>query len=270
MSKRASGSSRAVDRRARRRARRRGSARRARRTRAGATSATPDDPAGGAGAEALERPVVAADEHLEVGVGVQQRRDPARVARALLDGDDGVDLARRCARSSAGGMSTPRGLGVVVDHERQAGAARRPRRRSATISRSSAAVAERRQAHERARAGVGGVGGVARRGLLGRAGGDAGDDRHAALDGLGDGGDDRRGARAALRLPASPIVPVPTMPWTPASSSARDVGLQRRGVDLAGGGERGGDGGDDAGEAHGSLLGRGSCSARTRWMCWVA
>ena len=76
---------------------RRGSARRARRTRAGATSATPDDPAGGAGAEALERPVVAADEDLEVG-RVQQRRDAAHVARALLDRDDLLVAPRRCGR----------------------------------------------------------------------------------------------------------------------------------------------------------------------------
>ena len=59
---------------------------------------------------------------------------------------------------------------------------------------------------------------------------------------------------SAVRLPASPIVPVATKPCTPASSSALEVGLQRGDVDLVGGGERGGDGGDDAFEGHSGEL----------------
>ena len=70
------------------------------------------DPAGRAGGEALERPVVAADEHLEVAVEVQQRGDPARVARALLDGDDAVDLVvdARDQRRRAGRRREASGL----------------------------------------------------------------------------------------------------------------------------------------------------------------
>jgi hypothetical protein len=69
------------------------------------------DPARGAGAEALERPVVAAHEDLELG-GVQQRRDAAHVARALLDRDDLlVGLGDAC--DERGGHVDAGGLGLL-------------------------------------------------------------------------------------------------------------------------------------------------------------
>ena len=129
---------------------------------AGATFATPAHPADGAGGVALQRPVVAADEDLEaVARELEQVRDPARVARALLDRDDPlVALGERGDRLRREVLAA--GLGVVVEHHRQVGRGRdrgEVRVELALVG----DVRRRRQAHEAGRAELGGLRGRARR-----------------------------------------------------------------------------------------------------------
>ena len=73
------------------------------------------------------------------------------------------------------------------------------------------------------------------------------------------GGDDRAalGGREAARLPHGPGRHDPV---DAGLQQRRDVARQRGFVDRAGGIERGGDGGDDSGEAHGDLSSRESCT----------
>ena len=174
-------------------------------------------PAGRAGAEALERPVVAADEDLQARRRVEQRGDPPRVARALLDRHDAVDLLVQADDQVRRHVDAAR-LRVVVGHQRQPGGlgdGAVVRDRLVGVG----PVAERRQHHQRARAGLGGVGGQARS--------PPPECRPRCPRSPARGPRPRArpprppcAARRSLMLPASPIVPVATMPWTPASSSA--------------------------------------------------
>jgi hypothetical protein len=205
----------------------------------------PGDPARGAGGEALERPVVAAHEDLEVRL--DQRGDAARVARALLDRDDGVDLApepEQEARQQVGPAARDR---VVVDHDRQVGGGRHGREEGEYLA-LVAAVEQRRQQHHGARSGRCGVAGVGDRGL-GIGGGDAGGDRHLALGGIDErlDGAAALGGRQAAGLAHRAVADDAGQPGV---EQRAGVAAQCVEIDLPAGVERGGDGGDDSGESH--------------------
>ena len=108
----------------------------------------------------------------------RQRGDPPRVARALLDRDDGVDLAREPQQEARQQVGPAAGDGVVVDHDRQVGGRRHGGEEGEHLA-LVAAVEQRRQQHHGARAGRGGVARVGDRGL-GVLGGDAGGHGRAA------------------------------------------------------------------------------------------
>jgi hypothetical protein len=189
--------------------------------------------------------VIQPDEHFELAAGVDQRRDPARVAGALLDRDDAVDLLVD-ADDQLDRHVHARGLGVVVDHDGQAAVGDGGEEGDHFIR--IGAVAERRQAHDRGGARVLRVVGVGERGQ-GRARRDTGDHRDATGGGLDDGLHDRaallgrEAAGLAHRARGHEAVHA-------GLDQLRDVVLERGDVDLVGRVERGGDGGDDAFERH--------------------
>ncbi len=184
------------------------------------------DPAAGAGDEPLERPVVAADQHLERGC-VDELGDPARVARALLDRDDLLDLRQpRDQRRRHVGAAR---LRVVVGHDRQAGGSgRRPRRRPRSrarrrCSRAAAAASARRPQPRRRRPRARSRSRASRR-------------RSPAVtvplpSATSTSVSITSRRSTALRLCASPIVPVPTRPVQPSSSSHRALAASACDVD---------------------------------------